>query len=306
MTKKQVITIILTLAALSARAQDNKGQGLIFPFLRLDRSPVSTAMAGAGFSSTNENAAYAAFGNPAAAVFMDNKVSAAASYRNWGPKVLDEHQIGAAFAVKIGPKFLVNAGYVRDIQPVVDPETETFRPNDNDFALGLAYAITENVSVGINGHYAMQELVENYRLQGFSADIVAQYHIANMNAALGVVSVGPKVKSPSTGSTYPLHSSLKLAGDYTAAFGQCSLTAALDADYYFSGMMAASAGLSFSWNDTVFVRAGGRYAQEGAPLPTHIAAGAGAKIGPVRLDLSYITMNKVIGNSWMAGINFEF
>lgn len=306
MTKKQVITFILAFVALTANAQNNNGQGLIFPFLRLDRSPVSTAMAGSGFSTTGENSSYAAFGNPAAAVFMDKTVSAGASYRMWGPKVLDEHQINAAFAVKIGKKLSVDAGYVRDIQPIVDPETETFHPNDNNFALGLAYAITDFLSIGVNGHYAMQELVQNYRIQGFCADAVVQYHNPSLNAAFGVVSIGPKVKSPSSGNSYNLPTSLKLAGDYTLSFEDFRMTAALDADYYFSGLLAASVGASFSWKDMLFFRTGGRYSNDGAPVPSHLALGAGAKLGPVRLDVSYITLNKVIGNSLMGGLNFEF
>lgn len=306
MTRKQVITFILAFAAITASAQDNNGQGLIFPFLRIDRSPVGTAMAGAGFSTTGENAAYAAFGNPAAAAFMDKKVSAAVSYRMWSPKMLDENQIGAAFAVKIGKKLSVDAGYVRDIQPIVDPETETFRPNQNDFSLGLAYAITDFLSIGVNGHYAMQELVKNYRIQGFCADAVVQYHLPNMNAALGLVSLGPKVESPSSGKSYKLPASMKLAGDYTLETGECLITGALDADYYLSGLLAASIGASLSWKDMLFFRIGGRYAQDGAPLPSHMAVGAGAKFGPVRLDLSYITLNKVIGNSLMGGLNIEF
>jgi len=306
MTKKPFIILVLALVAITARAQDNSAQSIAFPFLRLDRNPVTSAMAGAGFSSTAADPAFAAFGNPAMPVFMDNKVSAAVSYRYWSPKTLQENHITAAFAVKLAPRVAVNAGYTRGIQPPVDPETDSFHPNDNNFSLGVSFLAAEGVSLGINGHYAMQELVKGYRLQSFCADAVVQYHLENMNAALGVMSVGPQVTSKSSGSNYSLPSSIKLAGDYTFAFGPCKLLLALDADYYFKGMMAASAGANLEMYERFFLRAGGRYAADGAPLPTHAALGAGVKIGPARVDVTYLTMNKIIGNSLMGGVSVAF
>jgi len=306
MTKKQVITLVLALAAITARAQDNNAQSLAFPFLRLDRSPAVSAMAGAGFSSTTLSPEYAAFSNPAAAVFMDKTVAAGVSYRYWGPESLDENHISAAFTVKPHERISVNGGYARGIQPAVDPENDSFRPNDNNFSLGLAFLAAEGVSIGVNGHYAMQELVKGYRLQGFSADAVLQYHMAGMNAAIGVMSVGPQVVSKSSGNKYDIPSSIKVAGDYTFNFEPCTLLLALDGDYYFKGMMAVSAGATLGIYDILYLSAGGRYAGEGAPLPTHIAVGAGVKYGPAKLDLSYVTMNKIIGNSFMGGVSIAF
>ncbi len=299
---KSLTIIILTLAALVA------GPGLhaqeAFTFLRLDRSPVTSAMAGAGFSLTGDNNAYAAFGNPAASAFINNKVSAAVNYRRWAPKVLDEHHITAAFAVKPIEKLAVQAGYTKGIQPVLD-ESDPFHANDNNFAIGLSYAITDNISAGINGHYAFQELIQGYKLQGFALDVVGQYHGENFNVAGGVVSIGPKVVSEESGA-YPLPTSAKVAGDYSFNGEIANVTLAADGDYYFSGNWGLSGGVSVLIKDMVFLRAGGRYASSGAALPTHVATGAGFKYKFLTLDVSYISGNKFIGDSLMGGVSLNF
>lgn len=304
--KKTLSIIILTLAAVQLHAQGQQ-QGAnreAFTFLRLDRSPVTSAMAGAGFSITGDNNAYAVFGNPAASAFMDNKVSAAVNYRSWAPGILDEQHITAAFALKPIGKLAVVAGYTKGIQPVLD-ESDPFHANDNNFAVGLAYAITDNIGIGINGHYAFQELVKDYRIQGWAVDAVAQYHNDNLNIAAGVVSIGPKVVSEQSGA-YPLPASAKIAGDYTFKGDLARLTLAADGDYYFSGHWGVSGGASVLVKDMIFVRAGGRYASNGTAVPTHIAAGAGFKYKFLTVDVSYITVNSIIGNSLMGGLNLNF
>ncbi|MBP5636036.1 MAG: PorV/PorQ family protein [Bacteroidales bacterium] len=299
---KSLTVIILTVAALMASPTLYAQEA--FTFLRLDRSPVTTAMAGAGFSITEENNAYAAFGNPAASAFMGNRASASVNYRRWAPAILDEHHITAAFAVKPIEKLAVQAGFAKGIQPVLDEENP-FHANDNNFAIGLSYAITDNISAGINGHYAFQELVKGYKLQGFALDVIGQYHGENFNVAGGVVSIGPKVKSEQSGA-YPLPASAQIAGDYTYKGGIASITMAADGDYYFSGHWGVSGGASVLIKDMVFVRAGGRFASSGTALPTHLAAGAGFKYKFITIEASYITANSIIGNSFMGGVNINF
>ena len=288
----------LLMAAISLHAQDAK-PGEAFSFLRGDRSPVTSAMAGAGFTLT-DNAAYAAFGNPAISALMEGRVSAGVSYRYWSPGIMDENQICASFSVKPMERLGVTAGYYRGIQPALDGEV--FHANDNNFSIGAAYSVTDNITVGLNGHYAMQQLLEDYSLSGFAADASVQYHAEQFNGALAVMGLGPKVVSQHSGS-YPLPASVKLAGDYTLNMESLQLLFAADADYYFSGNYGVSAGASLRIADMFFVRAGGRYASPACVVPTHLAAGAGVMFKGISLNLSYITLNSAIGNSLMAGLS---
>lgn len=297
---KLLIIPALLLAAINMHAQDGK-VGEAFSFLRGDRSPVSSAMAGAGFTLI-DNSAFAAFGNPAVSALMDGRVSAGLSYRYWGPEILNENQIAASFSIKAMERLGVTAGYYRGIQPPMDGET--FRANDNNFSIGAAYSITDNISVGLNGHYAMQQLMEDYRLSSFAVDAAVQYHADNYNGALAIMGLGPKVVSQYSGA-YPLPASVKLAGDYTLDAEAFKVLFAADADYYFSGNYGISAGASFLIADIVYLRAGGRYASPTCVVPTHIAAGAGVNLGMVSLNLSYLTANSTIGNSFMAGLSLS-
>ena len=288
----------LLFAAFTLHAQDGK-PAEAFSFLRGDRSPVTSAMAGAGFT-LSDNAAYAAFGNPAASALMERRVAAGVSYRYWSPDVLDEHHIAAAFSFKPAERLGVTAGYFRGIQPALDGET--FHANDNNFSIGAAYMVTDNVTVGLNGHYAMQQLLEDYSLSGFAVDASVQYSAGNYNAAVAVLGLGPNVVSQFSGS-YPLPASVKLAGDYTLDAEGMKLLFAADADYYFSGNYGVSAGASVLFLDLFYVRAGGRYASPACVVPTHVAIGGGVKYGKLGLDISYIALNSMIGNSLMAGLS---
>ena len=42
------------------------------------------------------------------------------------------------------------------------------------------------------------------------------------------------------------------------------------------------------------------------PFPTYVSLGAGVKFSGVHLDISYLTINNVIGNTLTAGIGYEF
>lgn len=293
---------LLVLTTVTAKAQ-NQGNMEACTFLRLDRSPVTSAMAGAGFSMTSGNAAYGVFGNPAASAFMKNKVSAAVNYRSWGPGFLDQQHITAAFAIKPIDKLAIVAGYSKGIQPAMD-ESESFRASDNDFAIGASYAITDNISVGLNSHFASQNIVNGYQINAWAVDVIGQYHGDNFNVAGGIVSIGPKVVSEQSGA-YPLPSSAKIAGDYTVALDAFKFTFAADGDYYFSGHYSVSGGAEASYADMVFLRTGARYAAEGTALPSHIAVGGGFKYRFVKLDVCYIALNPIIGNSLMGGITLD-
>lgn len=303
--RKSLLIIILIFAATQVHAQSQQGANAeAFTFLRLDRSPVTSAMAGAGFSMTDGNYAYSAFGNPAAAAFMGKTVSAAVNYRSWAPGILDEQHITAAFAVKPFGNLAINAGYSKGIQPQLD-ESDPFCPNDNIFTLGASYAITGSIALGVNGHYVYQALLQDYKLSSWAVDAVAHYNGENFNVAAGVVSIGPKVVSEQSGA-YPLPASAKIAGNYTLALDATRITVAADGDYYFnSGNWGVSGGAELGIADIVFLRAGGRYAPSGAALPTHIAVGGGLKYKFISIDVSYITMNSIIGNSLMGGISIN-
>ena len=300
-----LVAFLLVIPTIAGNAQQSGGNMEAFTFLRLDRSPVTSAMAGAGFSMTNGNLAYAAFGNPAATAFMTNKVSAAVNYCSWAPGMLDEHYITAAFSVKPTEKLAVCAGYAKGIQPVVDSENP-FRANDNIFSVGISFLAMESCSIGFNGHYVYQKIVEDYSIEGYTMDLTVQYHGEGYNAAAGIIGLGPKVLSRKSGNSYPLPSSAKIAGDYTFALNAFKLNLAADADYYFSGNWGASAGATVSYIDKVFLRTGGRYASSGAAFPSHFAVGGGLKMDFIKLDVTYITMNPVIGNSFMGGITLDF
>ena len=53
-------------------------------------------------------------------------------------------------------------------------------------------------------------------------------------------------------------------------------------------------------------RVGYRFASEMAAVPSHLAIGLGGKYMGFSLEASYITLNKVIGNSFQIALGYSF
>ena len=103
-----------------------------------------------------------------------------------------------------------------------------------------------------------------------------------------------------------LPSSLALGLSYHYVTGIHAIDANLDGDWYFTNNWSVAAGFTYGINDMGFVRIGYRYSSKYAAIPSHLAIGVGGKFKGVLIDFSYITLNKVVGNTFRFGLGYSF
>ena len=306
--KMHIVVAALFLPSV-ALAQETVPANEVFPFLAQPRSVALEGMAGAGSASTSASAAMAAFDNPAMLAFAPAKLDAAISYGRWAPASQNtlSNNLGAGVAVRLGRRFAISAGAVMQLRPQQDfgAAYGVYSPKDLMVGLAASLGFSEHVSLGVNGRYVRQQLMQDYAMGSAAFSAMVQYRLKGLNVAAGVANFGSGVKSES-GKTAPLPTSARLAASYEFQLGSSSLAAALDADYYFSRKLGVSAGVQYGFRDMFFARAGYRYASTGAAYPSHLSVGLGAKWKGLGLDVSYLTANRQLGNSLCAGISYRF
>ena len=305
--KVRIYTLVAAMLCCSAAlAQENVPVSEALQLLSQPRSADVSGMAGAGSASVASSAAMAVFDNPARLVFAPRRMDAAVSYNLWAPgnDATKVSYMGGGVAVKLGKGFAVGAGALYGARPSLDfgGSYGTYAPSDLMVAGGVSVAFTRSLSLGASVRFAQQQLMPDYKISSVAFSAMLQYRLKALNVAAGVQNLGGGVKSES-GNSSPLPASAHAAVSYQLPFG---LGAALDADYYFSGKVGVSAGLRYTFRELLYVRAGYRFASKGAALPSHLALGLGARWKGIGLDVTYITANKIIGNSLAVSLGYRF
>ena len=307
--KKHLLALVaLSLSASAAFAQGTDALG----FTQINHNPVTSAFAGAG-SASNGSAAWSAFSNASILPFYEGTMDMAAGFQLWAPGTSKSTNIGIGTAVKIAPRiafavgYTLNNGQAYEVYDYNGQITGNFSPKDHVIALGAGFGLGESFSIGVNARYAMQKLSAEDSFSGFSGDLFVAYQFnPDFRVTAGVSTLGTSITA-SNRKKFSQPASAQVAVDWGTHFAQVhALHVMADAAYYFSGNFGAAAGLQYSWNDMVFVRAGYRFATEYCVIPSHLALGIGAKFAGVHIDLSYLTASKALGNTLNIGLGYSF
>ena len=292
----QKLTLLIALALVSVTASAQTSDAL--PFVRTGHSAAREAMAGAG-SVSGASAAWASFDNAALSAFGDNTLDAAVSYNNWTPSSGNmfagglTYRLGSNFGITAGAYYGLGKEY--DIYSNEGVKKGTFTPTQMQFNLGMGYKLLPWLSLGANVHAATETLAEGASYKAFSGDLFLMGHMDSFKFAAGVVSLGTQVKS-STGTSYNLPSSVKLAGGYEDSFGGISCAVYTDLDYFFlaSGFSAA-VGAELGWDEIASLRAGYHFASKNTPLPNYFSAGLGGRLLGFSLDAAVLLGGQLSG-----------
>lgn len=301
---------IIFMAMLSIGASAQSSEAL--PFTRITRDPVSLAMGGTSVTRTSD-ISYASFSNAAAIPFSDNTLDVSAGYLGWQPSASPVQNVSAGAAWNAGGKFGVAAGFSYgmcqeyEIMNASGQAAGSFSPSEIQANVGLAWKFLPFISVGANVKYLGNTLAEGQSFSAVSSDIFLMSEFSSFRAALGVSSLGSKVKSAS-GARFSLPASATLGLGYGDVFGQRhGVEVLVDADCYFSGAFSAAAGASYMYNGMVSVRAGYRYGGDSV-IPSFASVGAGVKLFGVHLDAAYLIASgdSPLKNTFCIGIGYSF
>jgi len=296
---------LLTLLSLSAQSGD--AQALLFT--RIERNPRTAAFAGAGAASVS-GMAYSAFKGAAVLPMSPGKVEGAGAFQLWRPGSEWDQSVHACIGAGVN---LGRFGFSLGSAFQSGAEYEGFRPSQRVIGLGAAFAIVpEKLSVGLNARYAGETVARdpftgaNLTLRGFSADLSVLYCITkDISTTVGVSTLGNSVKGSDETEAVPQPSSAYLGGSWHPVFGSHGIELMLDGEFYFAGSATLAVGAEYSFHEMVFARAGYRLAGNYG-IPSHLALGLGCQFLGIRLDVSYLTASKLLGNTFSVGLGYRF
>ena len=293
---QKTLTLLFALALVSVTASAQTSDAL--PFVRTGHSAAREAMAGAG-SVSGACDAWASFDNAALSAFGDKTLDAAVSYSSWAPS--SGNLFAGGLTYRLGSKIGITAGAYYGLGKEYDVYSNegikkgTFTPTHMQFNLGMGYKLLPWLSLGANVHAATETLAEGASYKAFSGDLFLMGHMDSFKFAAGVVSLGTQVKS-STGTSYNLPSSVKLAGGYEDSFGGISCAVYTDLDYFFlASGFSASVGAELGWDEIASLRAGYHFASKNTPLPNYFSAGLGGRLLGFSLDAAVLLGGQLSG-----------
>ena len=278
------------------------------PFTAAETDAASLGTAGANIVETG-SVADAAFYNAAAIPFSDSTLDVAAGYSMWAPS--KANIINASGAYNLNDKFGFALGFMYGINKAYDITTPngtvtgSFTPSDMQVNAGFSYRFLPFLSAGVNVGYASSTIAKGASYDAVAADVFVMGQFADFKAALGVSNLGSSVTS-AAGVKFSLPTAVTLGLGYGKVFAENhGLDILVDADYYLDEGIAAAAGVGYTYNDMVSVRAGYRYGGKTA-VPSYASVGLGVKFCGIRLDMAYLIAAGAMKNTLAVVLGYSF
>lgn len=262
------------------------------PFVAADFSAAALAKAGTSAVETSSTA-LSAFGNVAAVPYSGFRGDFSAGYSLWQPSSVKENVLILGGAYNLNEKFGFALGAFYGMHPGYEIFSDqgtskgTFRPSDLQVKAGFAWRFLPFLSAGVNLGYASSSLAEGVSYGALMADVFLMSKFSDVKVAFGVSDLGTAVTSAS-GVKFQLPSALTLGAGYEKVFAQVhGVEVSAEADYYFSGAMAASVGAEYIYDDMVSVKAGYRYGGKSV-IPSYASVGVGCRFFGAGVSLAYV------------------
>lgn len=275
---------------------------------------ISSDAATLGVASSTIASAAGAFSvdrNISAIVLGENKLFAGASYGKWQPDFADDTYLAAGAAMKLNDKLGFGLSFkLLNQQPynVTAPSSSIsgeYTPSEMTAALGVAYALTDFLSVGVSARYTSSNLAKDSKAGVIGADLAASFKTGGLSAAVAVNNLGGKVNYGK--KEYDQPTMVRAGAAYSLGSKDASMvTASLEAAYLLSGGIMGGIGAEYAWNNMVFLRCGYHYGNDVKLIPSFASVGLGIKFFGIGLDAAYLLASDTLGNSLLATLSFSF
>ena len=282
------------------------------PFVAADFSAGSLGKGGVNVTETN-SIAFASFENIAAVPYSEKSADFAAGYALWQPSSVSTNVIMAGGSYNLGNKLGFSLGMTYGMLPEYDifngqgSNKGTYTPSDVQVKAGASWRFLPYLSAGVNLGYASSSLSADVSYGAFAADVFLMSKFADFKVAAGVKDLGSAVLS-ATGAKFSLPSALALGFGYEKAFADIhKVDAAVDADYYFEGQVAVSAGAEYTFNNLISFCAGYRYGGNSV-VPSYASLGLGGHFCGVSLDFAYVlpVTDSPMSNTLSLAVGYSF
>lgn len=269
------------------------------PFLNIPSDARTAAMGGTGIAL--EKGAFTLDDNMATSAMTHRTAAFGANFWSWAPSTSALKLINASgyyrfgkFAVALGGKYCMEKPF--DVVSAVGKPLGTYTPSSFTLGAGFAYRIIDPLAVGVTLRYISANYYENVKEGTVAADINVTFSKGGLRAAVGVANLGGKIKG----------SSLPAMAKVGAAYHIGGFQASAEVDYLFAGAIMAGIGAEYGFKDIAFIRAGFHYGDAQKAIPTYASVGLGVQYWGVRLDATWITASKVLGNSLGFSLSYSF
>lgn len=305
MRKKVLTSILLGLACICAQSQEYEGTLWSLPFLSQPSDAVSLSLGAC--SLTGGSNAYAAFNNPAAAVFSEGVFDLAASAGIFQPGKSEAEQnlslgvsgfvserisIGIALQSAVGSQYPVcdGNGYV----------SSYFTPGQLRLGVSAAWKVFSFLSLGASGSFYSQDLSAQNALRGFALNASVHLHTSLLDADIAARNLFAGL-----GSKYPVPSEAVAGISKRWVFSDFSVKTMAEASYFIeSSDIRTGIGIEAGWKDFARLRIGGNYGAS-SPLADFLSAGLGLGFRGVSADLAYVLSKAPFGNSFLITISYK-
>ena len=230
-----------------------------------------------------------------------------AFYGLWAPKTAANSLIGGdvyfraaeRVALTLEGRTFLDKPY--DVTSATGQVTGTFRPNDLIIGLGAEVFATDALSIGLKARMASSSVAQGSKGNAFCGDVSVRYSGEMFFASVAGRNLGSKISYGN--ASYALPALVALGGGIKP---DKALTVAAEADYLFAGALMAGLGLEYCIADIVSLRGGFHYGDAAKALPTYASLGLGLQYAGIRLDVTFLTASKTLGNSLMVSLGYAF
>lgn len=227
----------------------------------------------------------------------NNSFGVSLSYLQWSPDAVNSTGLGINIYYKILKNLEAGIVFNRTAgQPYTAVNTSgvpegSYTPDDNIAGLGVSYRLNSHFIVGMKGKYLSANLGENIGAKSVGIDLGVQYTTDKLTAEAGAMNLGSDVCLAKADICYTAPIGLKVGGEM---------------DILFNGGVMAGIGLEYNVKEMAFIRCGYHYGEETRTIPSFASVGLGLKFFGISLDLAYLTVSDILGNSIMIGLGYSF
>ncbi len=302
MIKRILLSLLALCSAVSLSAQTS--------FLSTPNSAKSLSLAGADASYSVDG--FSVLKNIAATATADNSMSVGASYLGWQPDYLSSSVASLSGYYKVQDRLSVGASFQYEALPAQSIISSTgsangsFSPSGMSVGLGAAYAIFEELSVGLSANYISTSI---YTLSGSA--VGANLSLNYLSDGYSVAFVVDNIELMATDITLP--TTLAVMGSTSLlASGKHSIAAMAELAYVVApsdwSSPIAALGVEYGYNSTIFVRGGYRYSDTKSYMSDYASVGVGASLVGATLDFAYLiptTNNSPLTGTFMVSATFS-